>query len=230
MLISVIRSLFSGGQVDLMGVLMQIAVVLFIIFLILPLHEWAHGFVAYKLGDPTAKNSGRLTLNPMASFDPFGALFLLLFGFGWAKPVPVDTRYFKNPKRGMAITAFAGPLSNLIAALAGALIYVGILVATKFNAPALISLFFSNYIVINVSLAVFNLLPIPPLDGSKILGAFLPSRIMYQYYRYENIIMMGLFLLLFTGALDVPLSFLRSGFLNGIMWLAKLPFQAFGVI
>lgn len=115
MLFSVIRSLFSGGSVDFMSILMQIVAVLFVIFCILPLHEFAHGWVAYKLGDNTAKYQGRLTFNPIASVDPLGALFLLLFGFGWAKPVPVNPNNFKNPKRGMAITALAGPVSNLLA-------------------------------------------------------------------------------------------------------------------
>lgn len=230
MLFSVIRSLFSGGSVDFMSILMQIVAVLFVIFCILPLHEFAHVWVAYKLGDNTAKYQGRLTFNPIASVDPLGALFLLLFGFGWAKPVPVNPNNFKNPKRGMAITALAGPVSNLLASLIGALIYIGVLLATNFSVPAFVLVFFQYYIIINVGLAVFNLLPIPPLDGSRIVGAFLSNRALYSYYRYQNIIMMVLMLVLFTGLLDGPISFLQNICYNGVMWLAQLPYQLFGLL
>ena len=122
MLIDVIRTLFSGGRVDISTVLAQLLSTLFVIFCILPLHEFAHGWTANKLGDPTARLAGRLTFNPLASVEPVGALALLLFGFGWAKPVPVDSRYFKKPRRDMAITALAGPLSNLLAGCLGAVL------------------------------------------------------------------------------------------------------------
>ena len=119
MLISALRALLAGQSVSGESILMQIVATLFVIFCILPLHEYAHGWMAEKLGDHTARAAGRLTLNPLASLDPFGALFLLLFGFGWAKPVPVNPWNFKKPKRDMAITALAGPVSNFLAALVG---------------------------------------------------------------------------------------------------------------
>jgi Zn-dependent protease len=169
-------------------------------------------------------------MNPLASFDPIGSLFLLLFGFGWAKPVPIDPRYFKNPKRDMALTAVAGPLSNLLAAWVGALIYIGLQLALKTSLPSFVYIFFDVYITINVALAVFNLLPIPPLDGSKILGGFLSNRTLYNYYRYQNIIVMVAFLILFSGVLDRPIYALENLCQSGVYWLALLPYRLFGLI
>ena len=233
MLIDSLRALFSGYPISLESILMQILATLFVIFCILPLHEYAHGWMAERLGDHTARYAGRLTLNPLASLDPIGALFLLLLGFGWAKPVPVDTRNFKKPKRDMALTALAGPVSNLLASLVGAILYyvlVLILAAAGISTPLFVQAFFSAYITINVALAVFNLLPIPPLDGSKIVGAFLSNRAMYAYYRYQNIIVLVLFLLLFSGVLSRPLAFLENWMLEGILWIAELPFRLFGLL
>ena len=233
MLIDSLRALFSGYPISLESILMQILATLFVIFCILPLHEYAHGWMAERLGDHTARYAGRLTLNPLASLDPIGALFLLLFGFGWAKPVPVDPRYFKKPKRDMALTALAGPVSNLLASLVGAILYyvlVLILAAAGISTPLFVQAFFSAYITINVALAVFNLLPIPPLDGSKIVGAFLSNRAMYAYYRYQNIIVLVLFLLLFSGVLSRPLAILENWMLEGILWIAELPFRLFGLL
>ena len=158
MLFNVLNTLFRGGHVDFLSVLAQIISIVFVILCILPLHEFAHGWVAYKLGDPTAKMAGRLTFNPLASVEPMGALALLLFGFGWAKPVPVNSSYFKKPKRDMAITALAGPVSNLLAALVGAVILVTVSVFLPYNwiVSFLVS-FLSYYVIINISLAVFNL-------------------------------------------------------------------------
>lgn len=221
---------FLQPNITMQDVVIRLLVSLFIIFAILPLHEYAHGYVAYKLGDNTAKYSGRLTLNPLAHMDPLGALGIILFGFGWAKPVPIDSRNFKNPKIGSAITALAGPLSNILAAVVGGLILNVILIFSR-NIPYgliyAISTFFIYYISINVGLAVFNLLPIPPLDGSKIIGAFLPDKILYKYYQYQNIIMIILFVLLLTGILTIPLGMLQRVVYNGIMWITSVPFSKF---
>ena len=226
-----LRSLLSGS-LTMQDAVMEILAVVMIVFLVLPLHEMAHGFVAYKLGDNTAKNMGRLRFNPMAHVDPIGALMILFVGFGWAKPVPVNPRNFKNPKAGMAVTALAGPVSNLLAGFAAALLYnVATIVATNVSlstgAWELISIFFIYFISINISLAVFNLIPIPPLDGSKILFAFLPDRIVYKAYQNEQVLSIVLIVLIFTGVLTGPLSYLQNILTNWVFRLASLPFAAF---
>ena len=166
-----------------LGLLISCAAV---IFFTLPVHEWAHGFVATKLGDPTPRYQGRLSLNPLKHIDYVGALCILLVGVGWAKPVQVDMRYFKNPKRDMAITAAAGPLMNLLVSFVLLLIYnfISVFVAV----PSLAAYIVLCFVLININLAVFNLIPIPPFDGSRILSAFLPDRIYYRLMQYERII------------------------------------------
>lgn len=230
MLIDMLRDIIAGQPISMASIISQILATLFIIFCILPLHECAHGWVAYKLGDPTAKYQGRITLNPLNSIDPAGSLFLLLFGFGWARPVPVDARYFKNPKRDMAITALAGPVSNLLASFVGALIYVGIWIAAKGMLPDFVGRFFGAYIAINVGLAVFNLIPLPPLDGSKILGAFLSNKTLYNYYKYQNVIVMVAFVVLFSGVLSAPISYLQQLFFSGVFWLAQTLYHLVGLL
>ncbi len=231
MIFSVIRNLIAGQPVNIWTVAAQVISILFIIICVLPFHELAHGWVAGKLGDPTAKLEGRLTWNPLASVDTAGALALLLFGFGWAKPVPVDPRYFKKPRRDMALTALAGPAANLLAALVGALLVTVIQIFAPYN--GFTNFLFSAlyyYVVVNISLAVFNLIPAPPLDGSRILSSFLSYRALDVYYRYQNLFVMLLFFLMFTGALSGPLYRVQSLFANAIFFVAELPFRLFGLI
>ncbi len=184
-----------------------------IIFLAISVHECAHGYVAYLLGDRTAKMYGRLSLNPMRHMDITGAICMLLFGFGWARPVPVNPQYFKNPKRGMSLVGVAGPVSNFVLALIFSVLY-GLLIRLFGGGTFFLVGFFENLfivgIMLNIGLGVFNLIPFPPLDGSKILAYFLPNRWYYKLMEYERYAMPVLFLLLFLGLLDAPLGFFRQ--------------------
>ncbi len=194
-LISLIR------QGDIQQAIIFILSGCFVVFVCSPIHELAHGWVAYKLGDNTAKREGRLTFNPIAHIDLIGMIMILVLGFGYAKPVPVNMNNFKNPKSGMALTALAGPCSNLILAFISIFIYYA-LGSTAGSLIDYISLFFMYSAIINVSLAAFNLLPIPPLDGSKILAGILPNRVYYKYMQYERYAMIALFVLMLSGLLD----------------------------
>lgn len=172
----------------------------------LTLHEYAHAFAAYKLGDDTAKSMGRLSLNPLKHLDPFGTLCMILFHFGWANPVPIDPRNFKNPKRGFAISALAGPLTNLIIGFTTTFLYV--LCANTFKETAntflnsiLINtlLFLIYFFSINIGLGIFNLIPVPPFDGSRILNVILPRKWYFKVMKYERQIYWGVIAWLFLG-------------------------------
>ncbi|MCR5653159.1 MAG: site-2 protease family protein [Ruminococcus sp.] len=226
MLTYLIRGI-SEGNLDFMTIVMDILAALVVIFLVMPFHEWAHAFVAYKLGDKGIKYRGRLTLNPIEHIDPIGALMIIFLGFGWAKPVPIDDRNFKNPKVGMGISALAGPVANLLAAMAGGLIFNALfcffpqfMMFNKFG--EYINVFLSYYIILNVALAVFNLVPIPPLDGSKILFMFLPDRWVANIYKYERFFFIAIIILLWTGVL--PVSTVSYQVTNFVIWLTGLPF------
>ena len=195
---------------------------IFVVFFCLPIHELAHGWAAYKMGDSKAKNLGRLTFNPFAHLDLFGTIMLFLFGIGYANPVPVQTRNFRNPKKGMIVTALAGPGSNLLMAFVFICLYYIVLLLPQNLAVSFIAYFFDFAATVNVSLAVFNLLPIPPLDGSKVIGFLIPSKTYFKILQYERYIMIALLLLLFTGVLNMPIALISDLLMKVISFLPSL--------
>ena len=218
-----------------------------VVLMALSIHESAHGYAAYKLGDPTARNLGRITLNPAKHFDLLGFLSMLVFHIGWAKPVPINSRYFKNPRRDMAITGAAGPLSNLCLAIINLLIlrvamlflaepYYGEVIAyisaraagesftgsLSFTILSLVMYMLYMGVIMNVVLTVFNLIPIPPFDGSRIFYAFLPPKLYFGIMKYERIIMLVFILLFFFGFLSGPLTIAENWLINTLFKLTGM--------
>jgi Zn-dependent protease len=215
--------------------LVNLASIAFVVFCTSPVHEFAHAWTAVKLGDDTPRLQGRLTLRPMAHIDPIGALMIFLVGFGYAKPVRVNMHNLKNGRKSFALVALAGPVSNIIMALIFTFLQTLIYVITK-NAflPVVVytvlGSFFSFAASINISLAVFNLLPIPPLDGSRIANLILPSKYYFTIMKYERYIMIGMFVLLWTGILTKPLSLLAGLVSMGMEYIVNLPFELMGLL
>ena len=187
---------------------------IFAILLCLVVHEVCHGLAAYWLGDPTAKRSNRLSLNPLHHLDIFGLIMMVTVGFGWAKPVPVDPRYFRNPKKGMAVTALAGPLSNFVLAVLAAFGANALAAAMTIHGQTnlLMTLFSLCYLLVllNIGLGVFNLIPFPPLDGSKVVAMFLPDRQYIRWMQLERYGMVILMAILWFGWLDTYLYAART--------------------
>ena len=208
------------------------------VLIALTVHEVCHGYVAYKLGDTTARDMGRLSLNPLRHLSPLGCICMIVLGFGFAKPVPISTRYFEHPKRDMALTALAGPLSNLCLAIIA--IFIESVAVAIFHAvsPGMNAAFTSSFgfygfyffiyfiqtfYFLNLSLAVFNMIPLPPLDGSRVVYSFLPEKYYFGVMRYERYIMLALFLLIWTGALSGILS-------TAVLWLSEAIHSAISLL
>lgn len=212
-----LRAVMSGDLITIIISLFSYAIILLIAT---PVHESAHALAAYWLGDDTAASQGRISLNPLVHFDPIGTVAILLFGIGWAKPVPVQPyrcRKVKTQKAAMALTAAAGPVSNVLMALIFMLIYKIVLIA----APATmvtyyVSLALIEITTINLALGVFNLLPIPPFDGSRLFLAFLPSKYYFGIMKYEEIIKFVILALLFSGILQIPFGILADWIYAGL--------------
>lgn len=197
------------------------------------LHELSHGFVAYKLGDETAKRAGRLTLNPIKHIDIFGLIMMIAFKFGWAKPVPVDMRNFRNPKRDMAICALAGPVSNVIICCVFLFIFGMCYLPLNFSdtrfSQSLVEMIYTTA-YLSLALAVFNIIPIPPLDGSKVLFSVMSSESYYKLMRYEKYGMIILIALLATDILGNPLQSATQFLFDKLFVFADWGFKLYSAI
>lgn len=207
--------------------LLQLAIRTAAVVLCITVHELCHGYAAYALGDRTAKRAGRLSLNPLRHIDPSGFVMLLVAHVGWAKPVPVDMHHFKHPKRDMALTALAGPASNFLlalAALGGGTLLLKVWPEQTGAAFAYIFFFLCYIAVLSVGLGLFNLIPIPPLDGSRLMACVLPDRLYYALMRYERWLMLAVIGLAWFGFLSGPLDFCMGRVLEGLCTLSRFPF------
>ena len=210
--------MFSLQNLDLVSIFVRIAVLL----TAMPVHEFAHAAMAIRLGDDTPVRQGRNTLSPFAHLSLMGSIALLVFGFGWAKPVQVSNRNFKHPRRDMALVALMGPVSNILLALVCIILDK---IMTGFVPSAwggTLNLILSYAISINLMLAVFNLLPVPPLDGSKILGAILPPKAYFFFARHEGVISVVLLVLMYLGVLTLPL-YILSALLEALLNFITIP-------
>lgn len=226
MLLDLIQSGFDRN------VLIQLLLSLPVIILALCVHETAHGWVAYKLGDPTAKNLGRLSLNPFKHLDLFGFLAMLTIGIGWAKPVPINARNFQNPRVGMALSGIAGPVSNLVMGFISILLYavawtISVIVGDSPVALALEILQMLFYIggLLNFSLAIFNLIPVPPFDGSRFIYIFLPTKWYFKvmkYERYTGLVLIAILLILSHFGIN-PISIVVRFMINLILSALQVP-------
>jgi len=227
----------SSGGFSMEGLILLLLFIP-VMLISLSLHEVAHGYAAYKCGDGTAKAFGRLTLNPLAHLDPIGAILILVVGFGWAKPVPVNPRNFRKPRRDLFIVSIAGIVVNLLLGLLGVLLLYGSakLSFLPENTMSLVMEFFYIFAVLNIGLAVFNLIPLPPLDGSKVVSTILPPALSAKYLRlefYARYIFLGIILLswlpyplsLVNDYIWLPLNYAREGIFYLFSKLAGLIFN-----
>lgn len=207
----------AGGAADIAVIVFSYLVILLIAF---PIHECSHAFVAKMLGDNTAEEEGRITLNPFSHLDPMGTIGIMIFGIGWAKSVPINPRRARkvSQKTAMALTAAAGPISNVMVSLIFMIAEKIVIVASGLNDPTAfyVASALDMVLSINLSLAVFNLLPIPPFDGSRIFLAFLPTKYYFSIMRYERFIMIGILVLLYTGILSIPFGILTNLLYSGL--------------
>lgn len=200
------------------------------VLIIIPFHEAAHALVSWLLGDPTAKNAGRLSMNPLRHFDPLGTLCMLVGGVGWARPVGIDPRRFRNPKVGMAVSAAAGPAANFLLGFVCTILYKVVWYASVGQAPQLVLDFLWYMITMNISLGVFNLIPVPPFDGSRIALLFLPRSLYFRIMRYERYIMAAVLILVLLGVLNTPLNFFVNAVYRAFFGATRFVEAAFGLL